>query len=528
MNRRLVAALAAALFVTLLPGGPSVPRSVGAGPAGDNVLRVSINGDVTMNPLTFPQQLPTTQVIKVVFNTLTKFNPGDLKVVPDLATLWTQAENGRIWVFKLRRGVKWHDGRPFSAADVKFTFDAIVDPRNRALFRTTFLGLQSVTALDDYSVRFEFDRPYAALPIVVGFNIPIIPRHLLEGKNLVEMSEFIRNPVGTGPYRWKEYVEGSHLTLEANPDYYAGRPPIDSVVIKIIPEINTVVAQMRTGELDLGIIEPVHVDSLKNQAHLRFQTIELPSAFYIALNGSRFPFNDKKVRQAFMYGLNRPQMVERILKGTANLATGPYAKAFGRFYHPNLKPYAYDPNKAKQLLAEVGFRPGAGGILEKDGRPLSFELMVDKGNPTREQIALVAQQQWKALGADVRLNVVEWSVYIRRGNQRPGDYDARTSWRITSPDPDKTPEYTSGGTVNHYMYNNTEVDRLMAEARATFDPTLRPKLYHKIQELIYEDVPVLWIFYNSEILAINKRVQNFPNLGLRDALTWLNLPSIAK
>jgi len=120
---------------------------------------------------------------------LTKFNPGDLKVVPDLATLWTQAENGRIWVFKLRRGVKWHDGRPFSAADVKFTFDAIVDPRNRALYRTTFLGLESVTAVDDYTVRFEFNRPYAALPIVVGFNIPIIPRHLLEGKNLVEMSE---------------------------------------------------------------------------------------------------------------------------------------------------------------------------------------------------------------------------------------------------------------------------------------------------------------------------------------------------
>jgi peptide/nickel transport system substrate-binding protein len=528
MNRGLLAALAAALLVTLLPGGPWRPGDAGAGPAGDNVLRLSINGDVTMNPLTFPQQLPTTQVVKAVFGSLTRFNPGDLKPVADLATLWTPAENGRIWVFKLRRGVRWHDGRPFTAADVKFTFDAIVDPRNRALFRTTFLGLQSVTALDDYAVRFEFDRPYAALPIVLGFNIPMLPRHLLEGKNLVEMPEFIRNPVGTGPYRWKEYVEGSHVTLEANPDYYAGRPPIGTVVIKIIPDINTVVAQLRTGELDLGIIEPVHVDSLKNIAHLRFQTTELPSAFYIALNGSRVPFNDRKVRQAFMHGLNRPQIVERILKGTANLATGPYAKAFGRFYNPNLKPYPYDPDRAKQLLGEAGFRPGPGGIMEKDGKPLSFELMVDKGNPTREQIALVAQQQWKALGADVRLSVVEWSVYIRRGNQRPGDYDTRTSWRITSPDPDKTPEYTSGGTVNHYMYNNPEVDRLMAEARATFDPTRRPGLYHKIQEIIYEDVPVLWIFYNSEILVINKRVANFPNLGLRDALTWLHLPSISR
>lgn len=521
MIRRGVIVLVAVLVAALAPGG------LQAGPAaGGNVLRLSINGDVTINPITFPQQLPTTQVIKVLFNTLTKYNPGDLRVVPDLATLWTPAENGRIWVFKLRRGVTWHDGRPFTAADVKFTFDAIVDPRSRALYRTTFTGLQSVQVVDDHTVRFEFDRPYPSLPIVVGFNIPIVPRHLLEGKNLTEMPDFVRNPVGTGPFRWKEYVEGSHLTLEANPNYYAGRPRLDAVVIKIIPDINTVVAQLRTGELDAGVIEPVHLDSLRNIGHLRFQTTELPSAFYIALNATKWPFGDKKVRQAFMYGLNRPQIVERILKGTANLATGPYASAFGRFYNQNLKPYPYDVNRAKALLAEAGFRPGAGGILEKDGRPLSFELMVDKGNPTREQIALVAQQQWRQLGADVRLNVVEWSVYIRRGNQRPGDYEARTSWRITSPDPDKTPEYTSGGTVNHYMYANPEVDRLMAEARATFDPTRRPQLYHRIQEIIYDDVPVLWIFYNSEILAINTRVQNFPRLGIRDALTWLNMPSV--
>lgn len=522
MTRQLALILVTVLMAAMPPVGTI------AGPAGGNVLRLSINGNVTINPITFPQQLPTTQVIKVLFNTLTKFNPGDLKVVPDLATLWTPAENGRIWVFKLRRGVKWHDGRPFTAADVKFTFDAIVDPRSRALYRTTFAGLQSVQVVDDYTVRFEFDRPYPSLPIVVGFNIPIVPKHLLENENIVEMPRFIRNPVGTGPFKWKEYVEGSHLTLEANPDYYAGKPSLDAVVIKIIPDINTVVAQLRTGEMDLGIIEPVHQESLRGQSHLRFQNVELPSTFYIALNSTKWPFGDKKVRQAFMYGLNRQQIVERILKGTANLATGPYATAFGKYYNRNLKPYPYDANKAKALLAEAGFRPGAGGILEQGGRPLSFELMVDKGNPTREQIALVAQQNWKELGADVKLNVVEWSVYIRRGNQRPGDYEARTSWRITSPDPDKSTEYTTPGTVNHYMYSNPEVDRLMAEARATFDPTRRPQLYHKIQELIYDDVPVLWIFYNSEILAINKRVQNFPNLGLRDALTWLNVVSVAK
>jgi peptide/nickel transport system substrate-binding protein len=508
-----------ALAASLSPAGV-------AGPAPGNVVRLSINGDVTVNPITFPQQLPTTQVIKVLFNTLTKYNPGDLKVVPDLATLWTPAENGRVWVFKLRRGVKWHDGAPFNANDVRFTFEQIVNPANRALYRTTFTGLQRVTAVDDHTVRFEFERPYPSLPIVVGFNIPIVPRHLLEGKNVNEMPEFIQRPIGTGPYKWKEYVQGSHLTFEANPDYYAGKPPVETLVVKIVPDINTVVAQMRTGELDFAVVEPVHVPTLKAQPNIRFQNVVLPSAFYVSLNASRWPFNDKKVRQAFMYGLNRQQIVERVLQNTAPLATGPYSSAFGRFFNKNLKPYPHDVNKAKTLLAEAGFRPGTGGILEQGGKPLSFELMVDKGNPTREQIALVTQQQWRQLGADVKLNVVEWSVYIARGSRRPGDYDARTSWRITSTDPDKSTEYTSAGTVNHYMYNNPEVDRLMAEARATYDPMKRTQLYHRIQEIVYDDVPVLWIFYNSEILAINNRVQGFPKLGIRDALTWMNLLSV--
>ncbi len=196
------------------------------------------------------------------------------------------------------------------------------------------------------------------------------------------------------------------------------------------------------------------------------------------------------------------------------------------YTHPNLKPYAYDVSRAKRLLAEVGFRPGPDGVLQKDGKRLAFELMVDRGNPVREQIALFVQQSWKQLGADVKLDPQEWSVYIRRGNALPGDYDARTGWRITPPDPDKTAEYTTGGVNNHYGYSNPEVDRLMAQARATTDKQKRIALYHKIQEILYNDVPLVWINYQTEILAMNKRVNGYPNLGIRDALQWMHLVSV--
>jgi peptide/nickel transport system substrate-binding protein len=276
----------------------------------------------------------------------------------------------------------------------------------------------------------------------------------------------------------------------------------------------------------LAQVEAVHRDALAGVPHLQFRITEQPSAFFLAINNTRWPFTDRRVRQALMYGLNRQAIISQIYKGTTPIATGPYARAFGPYYDKSLQPYPYDVNKAKALLAEAGFRPGPDGVLQKDGRPLAFELMVDRGNPVREQIALFAQQQWKEVGANVRIAAEEWSVYIRRGNSLPGDYDVRTGWRVTAPDPDKTAEYTTTGSNNHYGYSNQEVDRLMFQARQIIDRQKRVELYHKIQNIIYQDVPVNWINYRTEILAMNKRVKNYPNLMLEDALFWMHLPSV--
>jgi peptide/nickel transport system substrate-binding protein len=513
------------MLVVLVAVGGAMAAPVGSGPSG--TLRISIISDATLNPFTFPQQIATQMVASTVFDKLTRYRPGDMQTVGDLATSWVPADDGRVWVVKLKRGVRWHDGRPFTAEDVKFTLESIANPNVRALYRSALRGLRRVDVIDEYTARVEYSEPFPSFPVVVGWwIIPMAPKHLLEGKDLNDLSDFAQRPVGTGPFKIKETVKGSHVLVEANPDYAYGPPRLKNIAFKILPDINTVMAQLRAGELDLAQIEAVQRDALANVPHLQFRITEQPSVFFIALNNTRWPFNDRRVRQAMMIGLNRPAIISQIYKGTTPIATGPYPRAFGPYYDKSLQPYPYDANRAKALLAEAGFRPGPDGVLQKDGRPLTFELMVDRGNPVREQIALFAQQSWKEIGANVRIAAEEWSVYIRRGNQLPGDYDARTGWRITAPDPDKTAEYTTTGSNNHYGYSNPEVDRLMLQAREIVDRQKRVPLYYRIQNLIYQDVPVIWINYRTEILAMNKRVKNYPNLMLEDALFWMHLPTV--
>jgi peptide/nickel transport system substrate-binding protein len=483
-------------------------------------MSLGIISDPTLNPFTWPGQFSTIMTSKPIWSTLTKYEPGTMRTVPDLATAWDVAPDGLSWTFKLRQNVNWHDGQPFTAADVKFTLENLVNPGVTALFRSNLSGLKDVQMLDPYAVKLNLSKPFASLPIQLGYNIVMAPKHLLEGQDLNTLTDYIQKPIGTGPFKIKEIVKGSFISMEAFADYYDGRPNLDGIVYKIIPEINTQVAQLRTGELDLAVIEPANKETLKNQQNLAFFTVEQPNTFYFPLNNAREPFNDVRVRRALAMGCNRQLMVERILNGEAPLAAGAYGTAYGEFQNKDLKPYPYDPERARQLLAEAGWTPGSDGILEKNGKKMSFGFMVDKGSPVREQMALAVQQDWKKLGIETKLEVEEFNVYLKRGNSRPGDYDARTGWRITAPDPDKTAEYTTEGAFNNYMYSNPEVDRLMAEGRASADPQKRQKIYYDLQKLIYDDVPIIWVNYGTEIVALNKAINGLPQMGIRDALTY--------
>ncbi len=504
----------------------AAPVSGQSGPAAQpkkgGTLRLAMLGDATPNPFTQAGSLPTILLNKSIFSTLVRYSDKDMAPAPDLATEWKMDEGGKSWTFKLRKDVKWHDGKPFTAADVKFTIENTLNPKVNALRRSNITNVSTVDIIDDYTVRINTKDVFPSLDIQLAYNIVMAPKHLLEGKDLNEIPDFVQNPVGTGPFKFKEYVKGDHAAVVANDDYFLGRPYLDSVVYKVIPDINVITAQLKTGELDLAMIEPQNKDALKGANQIEIMNLPAPNANYFALNNTRWPFSEKDVRLALMYGLDRKLMVEKILMNDGDLATGPLATAFGSYYNSKLQPYPYDEVKAKKLLEEAGFTPGADGILQKDGKKLAFELLVDKGNPTREQMALTAQQYWKKLGIDVKLVVEEWNTYIKKLTSIPGDYDCTDAWRITAPDPDKTAEYSTKGSLNHYGYSNPEADSILADARKETDKQKRIALYQKFQEVVYADVPVIWVYYPNDLIAISNRVQDFPKIGIRDALVYLH------
>ena len=342
----------------------------------------------------------------------------------------------------------------------------------------------------------------------------------MEGQDLNELADFVQNPVGTGPYKVQEIVSGDRVVLEANAGYYDGAPAIGSMTYKIVPDINSVVAQLLTGELDMATVEPSNLEALQGEGNLTITSALEPNTFAIYLNNTRWPFDNVLVRKAATMAIDRPAIVEQLLLGEAVVATSSHSPAYGDFYNPNIQPYPFDLAQAEALMTEAGFAK-EDGVWAQDGRPISIELMVDKGNTTREQLALVVQQFWQDFGIEVNVTVEEWSVYIERGGQLPGDYDARTGWRITAPDPDKTSEYGTEGAVNHYGYSNPVADDLMARGRTEVDPAARVAIYHELQQVLYDDCPICWMYYPNGIIAHNATLQGVPQIGIRDALLYV-------
>lgn len=490
-------------------------------------VSIALNGDPTLNVFTWPNQLPSILVAKNVFSTLVKYSEEDgITVVPDLATEWSVSDDGLTWTFTLREGVTWHDGEPFTAEDVKFTVDNIINPDVNAQFRNALAGITETAVVDPQTVTITSEEPLGSLPTILAYNIAIAPKHVLEGQDLNKLTEFVQNPVGTGPYRVTEIVPGDRVALEANADYFEGAPSIQNLVYRVIPDVNQVVAQLQTGELDMASIEAANRGTLEGSGNVSFTSTLETSTFCIYTNNHRFPFEDAMVRKAATMAIDRQLIVDELLLGEAEIATGPYSAAFGDFYNENLEPYPYDTAQAETVMTEAGFVK-EGGFWAKGGERVSFELLVDQGNPVREQLALVVQQFLQDFGFEVNVTVVEWSVYIKRGSGNPGDYDTRTGWRFTSPDPDKTSEYGTDGAVNHYGYSNPEVDELFQQGRIEIDQEARVDIYHQIQQIIYDDAAIIWMYYPRSIFAYNSRIQNVPEINYRDALLYVYKMTLA-
>jgi peptide/nickel transport system substrate-binding protein len=484
---------------------------------GPNALRIPLINDPILNPVLAPD-IGSVLINKVIFSSLVRPDE-QLRPVPDLATSWAASEDGLSYTFTLRPGVRWHDGEPFTARDVQFTFEQIIDLKSGSRLRSDFAAVAGVDVIDSLTVRFRLHAPFAPFLALLGYNAGILPAHLFRDRRLTEASTFNRSaPIGTGPFRVSEAASGSAIVLERNPDYYGDTPALDRVIFRIVPDVNAQVAQLLAGELDIVPIEPANLPSVQRARGVRVARNAIVQHVYVGFNQKREPFRSPLVRQALGLAVNRQAIIDGILRGAGDLPRGTIPSVLADYYDATLPAPVFAPDSARALLATAGWRSGDDGLLRNSaGARFAFALLVDKGNPTREQAALAVQQDFRKIGIDASIETMEFATLVR-DRVLPFDYDAVLIWWTTPPDPDQYAFYATGQDNNHVQYSNRRVDSLLAAGRATLDTTARRAIYEAYQREQLADPPVLVLFYPRELLAVRERVSGLPALGLRDAL----------
>jgi len=447
----------------------------------------------------------------LIFNGLVKYDT-DLSITGDLAESWDISKDGLVITFHLRKGVKWTDGKEFTADDVMFGYKTIVDEKTPTAYKEDFLQVKKAEVLDRYTFRATYERPFA--PALTSWtSLVVLPKHLLEGKDITK-SDMARNPIGLGPYKLAKWVPGQELILESNTDYFEGRPYIDHYVYKIIPDPATMFLVLKTGEIDTMGLTPIQYTKQTDTGHFKnnYNKYRYPAFNYthMAFNLRHPFFQDKRVRQALAYGIDKKEIVDVVLFGLGSPATGPYVPNTWP-YNPNVRKYEYNPEKAKELLKEAGWQDADGdGILDRDGKPFRFTILTNVGNNLRKNTATIIQSRLEKIGVKVAIRTVEWSTFINQFIDKRRFEAVLLGWSIGL-DADQYDIWHSSKTkekeLNFISFSNPEVDELLEKGRRVFDITERKKAYFRIQEILAEEVPYLFLYVPDATPLVHARIK---------------------
>lgn len=469
---------------------------------GGTYRRTLQNNPVTLDPA-FVSDIYSRTVVRQIFDGLVQFD-AHLKPLPAIAEFWQASRDGRTWTFTLRRGVKFHHGREVTAHDFVYSLTRLLDPSKsgpvtdfcrriqgvEAFVEGKASSVEGLKALTPYTLQITLKEPFAATLAVLGLsNAAVLPREEVERLG----DGFARAPVGTGPFKFARWEVGKELVLEAYDRYYEGRPFLDTIEFKIGTKIEAAFEEFLAGNLEEAVIpsqrsEAVHTDS----RYSPYQALRKPSlgVLYLGFNTQLKPFDDKRVRQALNYAVNKEAIVREITKMGNLTATGVLPPGMPG-HDPDLRGYYYSPAKARQLLAEAGYPDGA-------GFPVVPLWTVSKAESAKAELAAY-QEYWAAIGVQTEIKYADdWATYDQ--GLRQGQVPIfRVAWYADIPDPDNffTPLLHSAGQPNYLFYRNPEVDRLLDQARQGGDEAQRLMLYRQAERLVLEDAP--WIPQHNHV-----------------------------
>ena len=495
---RLAAAVMAVVTLTACGSGavPSLKEQEQAGhPAEEEEVSTLVygSGDYTrINPAMDEHG----EINLLLFDGLTARN-GHNEVVPGLAKRWEFDEDSCTYTFYLEEGVQWHDGEPFTAEDVKFTIESIMNPDNGSENAPNYEDVEEITVMDEKTIAFRLSAPNAAF--LDYMTMAVLPRHLLEGEDMQE-SAFFRHPIGTGPYRLDSWDEGQAIILARNEAYFRGMPGIGRVIFKIVPDDNARALQMEAGELDLALLTPKDARNFADREG--YICYDMKTSDY---RGILFDFHhefwqrNRDIIPAVCYAIDRQSIVDAVLLGQGIPAYGPLQRNV--YNDEAVEHYDYNPAKAKEILEKAGCVMGEEGIYLRDGKPLSFIINVGAGDQVRLDIAQAAAQQIREVGIDCRVEIptqVDWSSQMAYliGWGSPFDADDHT-YKVFGTDKG----------ANYSGYSNSQVDEYLLKARQSDDVFVRAENYHRFQEELAKDPAYAFICYIDAAYVADASIQ---------------------
>ena len=440
-----------------------------------------------------------------VFDALVRIDPQGV-IQPNLAVEVPSQKNGGIsedgltWRVRLRDDVRWHDGEPFTAEDVKFTLELITNPNFRSWRTTGHSLLRDITVVSPREITWRMEEAFAPYLSFLTETF-IVPKHILEKEADPNTAAFNQAPVGTGAFKWGKRVAGDHLELVANPDYFGEGPYVERLVFKYIPDLTVLYTQFKSGDVDLVGQTYITPDNYEEARKLPDRVVTLvprPSVEWIYLNLERPQFKELAVREALYAAIDRKAIIEALYYGVPT-ATETFMPQQSFYYNPNLPVQEFNLKRARQILDEAGWVPGRDGIRAKNGVRLSFSNSTTSGDHLREQVQQFLQQTFAQIGVEMTIKnlpaAVIWGEFW--GKSQFDSVIVGITYLIGA-DPDVTNRFHSraiaakgGRGSNNAQYVNAEVDALLEKGTRTFDPEARRAIYNRVQELVRRDLPFL-------------------------------------